>query len=227
MKSNEREAMRLVGVDRTYGSGDTAVRALQNVSLSVARGEQVAIVGPSGSGKTTLLSVLALIDQVDHGEVYLNGDRVDALNEDRRADLRRDNIGLVFQLFHLIPALSALENAYVPLLPYRPLGAIRTRATDLLTRIGLGRRLEHRPYELSGGEQQRVAVARALISQPSVVLADEPTGNLDSTTAKLVVDMLMELQSEDRFALVVATHDGRVADRLGRCIRITDGAIVA
>jgi lipoprotein-releasing system ATP-binding protein len=215
----------LSAVARQYGSASTAVRAIDGVSLAVAPGERVALVGPSGAGKTTLLSLLGLIERADEGVVALRGRPVNDLTEDARADLRREHLGFVFQLFHLIPALSALDNVAVPLLPYAPRRPILERAERLLVELGLGERLGNRPGELSGGEQQRVGIARALIGDPDLVLADEPTGNLDSRTADHVVDLLLDLQRQRGFALVVATHDTRLAGKLDRAVCLLDGRI--
>jgi predicted ABC-type transport system involved in lysophospholipase L1 biosynthesis ATPase subunit len=213
----------LTDVVRQFGSGETAVRAIDGVTLAVAPGERIAITGPSGAGKSTLLALLGLIDRPDVGEVCLAGQPTNDLAEDARADLRREHIGFVFQLFHLIPALSAVENVAVPLLPYAPRAKILERAEGLLADLGLGDRLRNRPGELSGGEQQRVGIARALIGRPNLVLADEPTGNLDSRTAGQVIDLLLGLQERDKFALVVATHDDGLAARLSRQVQLLDG----
>lgn len=216
----------LVGVTRRYGSGATAVPAVIDTSISIWERDQVAVVGPSGSGKTTLLSLMGLIERPDEGVINFLESPTHSKSEDQRADLRRAHVGLVFQVFHLIPALTALDNVLIPLVPYRPHHEIEPRARDLLQRIGLGERLNHRPAQLSGGEQQRVAIARALINEPRLVLADEPTGNLDSNTGDRVIELLLGLQKEAGFALVVATHDDRFAARLGRMVRLSDGRIV-
>ena len=218
--------VQLCDVVRQYGSGPAAIRAIDRVSLALSRGERMAVVGPSGAGKSTLLSLLGLIDRADEGEVSLAGQTANELPEDARADLRRAHIGFVFQLFHLIPALSALENVAVPLLPYAPRRPILERAERLLVDLGLGERLRNRPGELSGGEQQRVGIARALVAQPDLVLADEPTGNLDSRTSGQVIDLLLGLQERDGFALVVATHDEPMAAQLGHRIALLDGRLV-
>lgn len=212
-------------VSRVYGSGETAVAAIDDASGTINRGERVALVGPSGAGKSTLLALLGLIDEPSSGEVWLLGQRADALREDRRADLRRHHIGFVFQLFHLIPALSALHNVAVPLLPYEPRKAVLEHARSLLGELGLGDRTSHLPAQLSGGEQQRVAVARALIGEPDLVLADEPTGNLDSRTSAQVMALLLELQARLGFALVMATHDEGLATQLGRRWELLDGVL--
>ena len=211
---------------REFGAGPTAVRAIDRASLEIWPGERLAVMGPSGSGKSTMLALLGLIDRPDDGEVSFRGQLANELAEDARADLRREHIGFVFQLFHLIPALSAIENVAVPLLPYGPRQPLLKRAEQLLVNLGLGDRLSNRPGELSGGEQQRVGIARALIAQPSLLLADEPTGNLDSKTATQVVDLLLALHEEHNFALVVATHDAALAARLGEAIVLRDGRIV-
>lgn len=221
--SIEQPLVQLSDVVRQYGSGGTAIRAINRVSLAVMAGERIAVVGPSGAGKSTLLALLGLIDRADEGEVTLAGQPANDLSEDARADLRRMYVGFVFQLFHLIPALSAVENVAVPLLPYAPRRPIMKRAERLLIDLGLGNRLQNRPGELSGGEQQRVGIARALVGAPSLVLADEPTGNLDSRTANQVVALLLELQRQHGFALVVATHDASLAGRLDRRVSLLDG----
>ena len=218
--------VQLFDVVRQYGSGATALRAIDHVTLTVMPGERLALVGPSGAGKSTMLGLLGLIDRADEGQISLAGQPTNDLREDARADLRREHIGFVFQLFHLIPALSALENVAVPLLPYAPRRPIMERAKRLLSDLGLGDRMGNRPGELSGGEQQRVGIARALIGKPDLVLADEPTGNLDSRTAGRVVDLLLDLQREHGFALVVATHDEHLAGRLDRRISLLDGRLV-
>lgn len=212
-------------VTRTYGSGLTGVTAIDHASGSVHVGQQIALVGPSGAGKSTLLALLGLIDNPTSGEVWLAGQLADELGEDRRADLRRAHVGFVFQLFHLIPALSAIHNVAVPLLPYEPRKAVMERAQSLLAELGLGDRANHLPAQLSGGEQQRVAIARALIGTPDLVLADEPTGNLDSRTARRVTELLLDLQTSRGFALVIATHDERLASQLGDHWRLFDGVL--
>jgi predicted ABC-type transport system involved in lysophospholipase L1 biosynthesis ATPase subunit len=221
----EATLVELSSVVRQYGSGPTSVRAIDSVSLTVMAGERLALVGPSGAGKSTLLSLLGLIDRADEGDVKFGGQQVNNLTEDARADLRRDHVGFIFQLFHLIAALSALDNVAVPLLPYAPHRPTLERARQLLADLGLGDRLQNRPGELSGGEQQRVGIARALIARPGLVLADEPTGNLDSRTANQVMELLFGLQERHGFALVVATHDATLARRLGRQLALLDGRV--
>lgn len=189
-------------------------------------GETVAIVGPSGSGKTTLLGLLAGLDRPSGGRVLLDGTDMGALSEDDRAKLRRDKIGFVFQSFQLIPTLTARENVAVPLdLAGTPGGA--ARADELLERVGLGGRGHHYPTQLSGGEQQRVAVARAFIHRPTILFADEPTGNLDAATGERVIRLMMELNRELGTTLVLVTHDLELAGRARRVIRLADGAVVS
>lgn len=215
----------LRGVTRRFGTGATAVTALDDVSLRINYGQRVAVVGPSGSGKTTLLSLAGFLDAPDEGEILFEGKSTAVLSDDERADLRRSSIGFVFQLFHLIPALSAIDNVLLPLTPYRKRRDIEPSARRLLSAVGLDNRLNHLPRELSGGEQQRVALARALINQPALLLADEPTGNLDTRTSRQVIDLLVELHSEREFALVVATHDRALARSLGNQVALLDGRL--
>ena len=225
MATDATPLLELVGASRLYGSGPTAVLALDHADLAVDRSDRIAVIGPSGAGKTTLLAIMGLLDRPTDGSVRLDGLDIGTLGDDARADLRRERIGLVFQLFHLVPALSALENVILPLVPYRERRAIEADGRELLTSLGLGDRLRHRPGELSGGEQQRVAIARSLIARPELVLADEPTGNLDSQTSRQVVDLLVSLQVEHGFALVVATHDAEIAERFARRVAVRDGRI--
>ena len=198
---------------------------MRNVSFQVEDGETVAIVGPSGSGKTTLLGLLAGLDRPTSGTVRIDGTDLGALSEDERARLRREKIGFVFQSFQLIPTLTARENVEVPL-ELRGVSA-GARAGDLLARVGLAGREHHYPTQLSGGEQQRVAIARAFIHQPSILFADEPTGNLDAATGGRVVELLMELNREQGTTLVLVTHDMELAGRARRVIRLSDGAVVS
>lgn len=219
------EVLRLQDAVRQHGEGPGAVRALDGISCTITRGERVAVVGPSGSGKTTLLSVMGLLEPLTAGTLTFAGEPVHRLGDDAVADLRRDNIGFVFQLFHLIPALSALDNVCVPLVPFAPRSRIEPRARTLLDRMGVAHRLHHRPWQLSGGEQQRVAIARALINRPHLVLADEPTGNLDTTTAADVIDTLTTAQAQDGFTLIIATHDPGLAASQHRQLRLLDGTL--
>ena len=213
-------------LQKTYRSGGRPLSALQNVSFRVEPGETVAIVGPSGSGKTTLLGLLAGLDRPTGGRVMLDGTDLGALSEDDRARLRREKIGFVFQSFQLIPTLTARENVAVPLDLAGTSGGA-ARADELLERVGLGGRGHHYPTQLSGGEQQRVALARAFIHRPSILFADEPTGNLDAATGARIIELMMELNREIGTTLVLVTHDLDLAGRARRVIRLADGAVVA
>ncbi|GAA4909041.1 ABC transporter ATP-binding protein [Streptomyces coeruleoprunus] len=216
------EVLRAEGLRKSFGT----VTAVAGVDVSVRAGEFLAIVGRSGSGKSTLLNLLAGLDSPDAGTITSMGEELPT-GEDALAQWRRDHVGLVFQAFHLIPTLSAVENVAVPLYPLRMSAAERrARAERRLEQVGLGHRTGHRPGQLSGGEQQRVAIARALVGEPSLVLADEPTGNLDSTTGKEILDMFQRLRKETGFALVVVTHDDKVAAAADRQIRVQDGEVV-
>jgi putative ABC transport system ATP-binding protein len=213
-------------LQKTYRSGGRPLAALQNVSFQVEPGETVAIVGPSGSGKTTLLGLLAGLDRPTGGRVLLDGTDLGALSEDDRARLRREKIGFVFQSFQLIPTLTARENVAVPL-DLAGNGGGAARADELLERVGLGGRGHHYPTQLSGGEQQRVALARAFIHRPSILFADEPTGNLDAATGARIIELMMELNREVGTTLVLVTHDLDLAARARRIIRLADGAVVS
>jgi putative ABC transport system ATP-binding protein len=213
-------------LQKSYRSGGRPLAALRNVSFQVEPGETVAIVGPSGSGKTTLLGLLAGLDRPTGGRVLLDGTDLGALSEDGRAKLRREKIGFVFQSFQLIPTLTARENVAVPL-DLAGDGGGAARADELLERVGLGGRGHHYPAQLSGGEQQRVAVARAFIHRPAILFADEPTGNLDAATGARIIELMMELNRERGTTLVLVTHDLELAGRARRVIRLADGAVVA
>lgn len=209
---------------RTYIMGKREVPVLRGVSLDVARGEFLALRGASGAGKSTLLHLLAGLDSPDGGEVTVAGQRLSSMSAAQLARFRNDKVGLIFQSYHLLHELDALENVCLP-------GRIARRnnlagkAKELLTRVGLKDRFEHRPYELSGGEQQRVAIARALINDPELIIADEPTGNLDSHTGHEIVDLLFALRDERQATLIIATHDNSVAERAPRVIRLVDGQV--
>ena len=216
--------IRLSKVTMSYGLNGARVRVLDGVDLAVARGQRVAITGPSGSGKTTLLLLLAGLEQPESGAVEIDGVRVDRLDADELADLRRDHIGIVFQSFHLVPSLSALENVSLPLEIAGKAGA-RERARELLHAVGLSERLEHYPAQLSGGEQQRVAIARALSRAPKLLLADEPTGNLDDRTGESVAELLFRLNERENATLVLVTHNSALAARCDRMLRLHEGAL--
>ena len=211
---------------KVFGEGETAVRALDGVSLAVERGEMVAIMGPSGSGKSTMLHLLGALETPTSGEISLAGERYDGLGDAGLTRLRRDRIGFVFQFFNLLPALSAGENVLLPaLIAGRRDQAVRERAAGLLDRVGLSHRTEHLPSELSGGEQQRVSIARALLTKPELVLADEPTGNLDSTSSAQVLDLLHDLNDAEGQTLVIVTHDPGAAAIAERVVFLRDGRI--
>ena len=216
-----------VDVVRTYELGGVSVPALRGVSLTIADGDYVAIVGPSGSGKSTLMHLLGGLDRPTDGRLVIGGRDVATLNPGEMAALRNETIGFVFQAFHLLARTSAVDNVGLPLV-YRGLGAKarRERAAAMLERVGLAHRINHRPNQLSGGEQQRVAIARALVTDPSVLLADEPTGNLDTATGEAVLELLEELNTASGVAVVLVTHDREVAARAHREIRMRDGVIV-
>jgi ABC-type lipoprotein export system ATPase subunit len=216
----------LNGVGRTYRRGaGQEVHAVRDATLSIGEGEFVAIMGPSGSGKSTLMNLIGCLDRPDAGTYKLAGVDVMGLDDAALSRVRSERIGFVFQQFHLLPAMTALENVELPLL-YRPGFTPPRSARDLLARVGLGDRGHHRPGELSGGQQQRVAIARALIGDPRIVLADEPTGNLDGPAGQEVLTLLAELNGEGR-TVVLVTHNPEVAARAKRTIRIEDGRIVA
>ena len=213
-------------VTREYKSGDLEIAVLRNVSFTIPQGGFVAIVGPSGSGKTTLLGLLAGLDTPTRGKVILDGHDLTAMSENERAKLRGEKVGFVFQSFQLIPTLTARENIQVPLELQGTDGAA-ARANELLERVGLGNRGHHFPMQLSGGEQQRVAIARAFANAPRILFADEPTGNLDANTGKLVFDLLESLNRESGSTIVLVTHDAVLAQRAARTIRLSDGNVVA
>ncbi|WP_069802500.1 ABC transporter ATP-binding protein [Thermogemmatispora onikobensis] len=209
-------------LSKSYPSPAGPVEVLHGLSFEVEGGELLAVTGPSGTGKTTLLMLLGALDRPDEGEIWLGEQAVHRLRGRAAADFRRRTVGFVFQLFYLLPHLTALENVMVPLLPYRRRldFDLRTRATELLERVGMGHRLGYPPAKLSGGEQQRVAIARALIHSPQVLLADEPTGNLDPTTARNVLALLREVQRREGQMVIVATHDPQIATMADRQIRL-------
>ncbi len=215
------------GIRKVYSKGSVEVEALRGIDLEVGRGELVGIVGPSGSGKSTLLNLLGCLDTPSGGEYRLAGEPVATLGKDRLAEVRNRRVGFIFQNFNLLPQLTALENVEMPML----FGGVssrerRRRAQELLEQVGLGDRMDHRPSELSGGQMQRVAVARALAMEPDILLADEPTGNLDSTSGSEVMDLLTDLWQQGRTVIVV-THDRALANRVPRLIELRDGRIVS
>ena len=213
---------------KAYRLGRATVEALRGVDLTVGRGELVALAGPSGSGKTTLLNLLGALDEPDAGSVRFAGQELAALSEKQRTLLRRRRLGFVFQTFNLIPVLSAIENVEYPLwIDDVRAAERRERASAALAAVGLGDRLAHRPDQLSGGERQRVGIARALVHEPLALLADEPTGNLDSATASAIMDLFVRLHRERGSTLLLATHDPALISRAERCVRLRDGRVVA
>ena len=224
----KRVVYELSNVSRTYTLGGVDVRAVREVDLHIGAGESVAVVGPSGSGKTTLLQLLGALDRPSGGEVLFEGRDIGRLGDRALSELRRDVLGFVFQQFNLIPTLTAAQNVEIALAPTSSSRAIRrVRVDTLLASVGLAERADHVPSKLSGGEQQRVAIARALANDPHVLLADEPTGNLDSTTGAEIVDLLLSLSGdEQRRTVIVVTHDDNVATQAQRVIRMRDGRLV-
>ena len=215
----------LSNIQMSYPVEQSRVTVLKDVNLDIAAGESVAVVGPSGSGKTTLLLLLAGLDHPDTGSIELEGTRLDDLSADELADLRRDRMGIVFQSFHLIPSLTALGNVTLPLEVSGDPDA-EDKARDMLERVGLSHRRAHYPMQLSGGEQQRVAIARALVHSPMLILADEPTGNLDKDTGRAISDLLFDLHDTLGSTLVLVTHDGSLAARCDRQLRLDGGNLV-
>src|SRR5437588_2560096 len=212
-------------VSKTYRLGNVGVTALDDVSFSVATGEFVAIAGPSGSGKSTLLNLIGCLDTPTSGEIRIDGEAVSALSAGARADLRARKLGFVFQTFNLIPVLTAWENVEYPLLIHPREGEIGPRVRRALEQVGLAERARHRPPELSGGQQQRVAIARALVTEPALVLADEPTANLDSATGREIVDLMRRLNRERGTTFVFSTHDPRIMSAADRVLEISDGRL--
>jgi putative ABC transport system ATP-binding protein len=218
------ELIRLESITKVYGTGDAAVAALREFSLTVASGESLAVMGPSGSGKSTLMNILGCLDTPTSGRYWFAGQDVSRLNETELAHVRNRRIGFVFQQFQLLPKLSAWRNVELPLL-YRNVGDRRRLALQALERVGLGNRINHRPSQLSGGQQQRVAIARALVTDPDLILADEPTGNLDTASSREVLAVLHDLNEQGR-TLIIITHDPEVAPVAKRTVHVRDGQLV-
>ena len=213
-------------VSKSYAMGKRVLEVLRGVSLDVARGEFLALRGASGAGKSTLLHLFGGLDSPNGGEIWFAGKNLAHSSENDLAILRNTKVGFIFQAYHLLPELDALENVCMPARLARvPADVAEKRGRELLKRVGLGERLDHKPYELSGGEQQRVAIARALMNEPALILADEPTGNLDSHTGAEIVDLLVGLRAEKNTTLIIATHDASVAARAPKMIQLVDGQI--
>ena len=220
------DVLAVTGLKRSFTQGGVTIDVLRGIDLAVAPGEIVALLGPSGSGKSTLLQAVGLLEGGFEGSIRILGEEAAQLGGDERTRLRRDALGFVYQFHHLLPDFNATENVMLPQMVRDVADAVaRARAVDLLTSLGLGHRLDHRPSQLSGGEQQRVAVARALANRPALVLADEPTGNLDERTADIVIDEFTRLVREEGSSALVATHNERLAARMDRVVRLSDGVL--
>ncbi|HEB13868.1 MAG TPA: ABC transporter ATP-binding protein [candidate division WWE3 bacterium] len=218
------EIAKLNKVSKIYKLGETEIAALDKVTLSIARGEAISIMGPSGSGKTTLLNMLGALGKPTSGEIFIDGVKISEVPERNLYRIRREKIGFVFQNYYLVPTLTAIENVLIPTIPMGQ-DSYRERARYLLNQVGLEERIYHRPFQLSGGEQQRVAIARALINDPKIILADEPTGNLDSKTGDEIIKLLTTLNKEKDVTLISVTHDERIAKIADRTVNILDGKI--
>ena len=215
-------------ITKTYQDGKTTTNVLNHLDISINSGERIAIVGTSGSGKSTLLHILGGLDVPTSGEVWLHGQRINDLNETQRGELRNQHLGFIYQFHHLLAEFTAIENVAMPLLMRKavPIAAARQQSIELLEKVGLGHRLTHRPGELSGGERQRVAIARALVTKPSLILADEPTGNLDYANAQAVFEILSELQKDFNTALLMVTHDRQLAQLADKQLALQNGTWV-
>jgi putative ABC transport system ATP-binding protein len=213
------------GLTKVYKMGEMEVRALRGLSLKIYEGEVVAIMGPSGSGKSTLMNILGCLDRPTDGAYTLDGELVSHLNDDQLADIRNRKVGFIFQSFNLLSRATALANVELPLRYAGKREGRKERARQSLIAVGLEDRMTHRPYELSGGQQQRVAIARALVNDPAIIMADEPTGNLDSKVGQEIIDLLLKLNRESGTTLIIVTHDPKVAAQTQRIIRIRDGVV--
>jgi len=225
-KKTTRAMIELVDVTKTYKMGESELTVLHGISLQIHSGELVAIIGPSGSGKSTMMNIIGLLDRPTTGQYYLNDSEVSQLSSDQLAELRNRTIGFIFQSFFLLPRMTAIQNVCLPL-TYRniPMNEIRKRAMKNLEKVGVGQLAKHKPSEMSGGQQQRVAIARALIGGPSLILADEPTGALDSFTSQEVMNLLIQLNTEEKATIAIVTHDPSIAEQCTRVIEVRDGKI--
>jgi putative ABC transport system ATP-binding protein len=210
---------------KTYKMGEVEVNALRGASLKIARGEIVSIMGPSGSGKSTMMNILGCLDRPTSGEYFLDEEVVATMTDDQLASVRNRKVGFVFQSFNLLSRQTALFNVELPLRYAGEIENRRARAAEALKSVGLGDRMTHRPTELSGGQQQRVAIARAIVNNPAIIMADEPTGNLDSRVGREIMNLLLALNSERGTTLIIVTHDPRIADQTQRVIRLSDGVV--
>ena len=218
--------VRLENVVKTYSMGESEVHALRGISFQIEQGEFLSIMGPSGSGKSTCMNMIGCLDRPTSGLVEINGEETAKMTEKELAVLRNQTVGFVFQQYHLIPSMNVLENVMLPLKYAHVEHSERVeRAEEALEAVGLGERMKHRPHELSGGQKQRVAIARAMITQPKILLADEPTGALDSTTGKQVMELFKRINQEQGTTIIIVTHDPRIGESTKRCIRILDGQI--
>jgi putative ABC transport system ATP-binding protein len=217
----------MTDIKKDYYLGETVVHALKGIDMTIDKGEFVAIWGPSGSGKTTLLNLVGAIDEPSKGKLFIEGQEVAILSDNRRTDLRNSSIGFIFQGFNLIPVLSALENVMLPLeIRGTSLSEARSKALKRLDEVGLSDFVSHRPDKMSGGQQQRVAIARALVTEPLIVIADEPTANLDSDTSRSIIGLMRNLNEKEKTTFVFSTHDQRLLDQVKRLIRLEDGKIL-
>ena len=218
--------VRLENVVKTYSMGESEVHALRGISFQIEQGEFLSIMGPSGSGKSTCMNMIGCLDRPTSGIVEINGEETAKMTEKELAVLRNQTVGFVFQQYHLIPSMNVLENVMLPLKYAHVEKSERVeRAEEALIAVGLGDRMKHRPHELSGGQKQRVAIARAMVTQPKILLADEPTGALDSTTGKQVMELFRQINTEKGTTIIIVTHDPRIGESTKRCIRILDGQI--